>query len=93
MILSTHTGPFRIHSIHLFTVIQEISSHVNIIMAVLFCKRNESEYHYLVVTSVAKCSDCHYILPQMSLPSSDIHFHFFTEYMPDVCGKFVCKIA
>ena len=29
----------------------------------------ESEYHYSVVTSVAKFSDCHYILPQMSLPS------------------------
>ena len=39
-----------------------------------------SECHYLVVTSEAKCIDRHYILPQMSLPSSDIHFHFFTEY-------------
>ena len=38
-----------------------------------------SERHYLVVTFVAKCSDCHYILQQMSLPGSDIHFHFFTE--------------
>ena len=40
--------------------------------------KNESEYHYLVVTSVAKYSDCHYILPQMSLPSSDVHYSFIT---------------
>ena len=40
-----------------------------------------SERHYLVVTSVAKCSGGHYILLQMSLPSSysDIHFHFYSE--------------
>ena len=29
--------------------------------------KNESECHYLVVTSAAKCSDRHYVLPQMSL--------------------------
>ena len=37
-----------------------------------------SERHYLVVISVAKCSDRHYILPQISLPSSDVHYSFFT---------------
>ena len=38
-----------------------------------------SERHYMVVTSVAKCSGGHYILLQMSLPCSDIHFHFYSE--------------
>ena len=41
-------------------------------------KNNESEYHDLVVTSVAKCSDRHYILPQISLPSSDVHYSLIT---------------
>ena len=35
-----------------------------------------SECHYLVVISVAKCSGRHYILPQISLPSSDVHYSF-----------------
>ena len=38
-----------------------------------------NERHYLVMISVAKCSDRHYILPQISLPRSDIHYSFFTE--------------
>ena len=36
-----------------------------------------NECHYLVVIiilSVAKCGDHHYILPQTSLPSSDVHY-------------------
>ena len=49
-----------------------------ILIVSALCKKNESEYHYLVVTSVAKCSDCHYILPQISLPCSDIHYSFIT---------------
>ena len=32
-----------------------------------------SDCHYMVMISVAKCSDCHYVLPQMSLPRSDSH--------------------
>ena len=41
-------------------------------------KLMNSERHYLVMISVAKCSDHHYILPQISLPSSDVHYSFFT---------------
>ena len=37
-----------------------------------------SEGHYLVVISVANCSDRHYNLPQISLPGSDLHYSFFT---------------
>ena len=36
--------------------------------------------HYLVVISVAKCSDRHYSLPQISLPGSDLHYLFFTVH-------------
>ena len=36
-----------------------------------------SDGHYLVVISVAKCSDRHYNLPQISLPGSDLHYSFF----------------
>ena len=39
-----------------------------------------SEGHYLVVISVANYSDGHYILPQISLPGSDLHYSFFTVY-------------
>ena len=45
------------------------------------CKINmNGERHYLVVISVAKCSDGHghYVLPQISLPSSDVHYSYFT---------------
>ena len=37
-----------------------------------------SDGHYLVVISVAKYSDHHYNLPQISLPGSDLHYSFFT---------------
>ena len=37
-----------------------------------------SEGHYLVVKSVANYSDSHYILPQISLPGSDLHYSFST---------------
>ena len=33
-----------------------------------------SEDHYLIVISVANYSDGHYILPQISLPGSDLHY-------------------
>ena len=36
-----------------------------------------SEGHYLVVISVANYSDGHYILPQISLPGSDLLYSFF----------------
>ena len=39
-----------------------------------------SECHALLGSVICgKVSDCHYILPRMSLSSSDIHFHFFIE--------------
>ena len=41
-----------------------------------------SEGHYLVVISVAECSDRHY---KISLPGSDLHYSFFT-----VCS--LCEI-
>ena len=37
-----------------------------------------SDGHYLVVISVAKCSDRHHNLTQISLPGSDLHYSFFT---------------
>ena len=37
-----------------------------------FTVKMNSEHHYLVVISVAKCGDGHYISPQISLPSSDV---------------------
>ena len=30
-------------------------------------QKKNSDHHYMVVRTVAKCSDCHYILPQFSL--------------------------
>ena len=39
-----------------------------------------SDGHYLVVISVAECSDRHYNLPQISLPGSDLHYSFFAVY-------------
>ena len=39
-----------------------------------------NEGHYLVVISVANYSDGHYILPQISLPGSNLHCSFFTVY-------------
>ena len=39
-----------------------------------------SEGHYLVVISVAKCSDRHCNFPHISLPGSDLHCSFFTVY-------------
>ena len=35
----------------------------------------------VVVISVAKCSDCHYVLPQISLPHSDSHYSFLHIYI------------
>ena len=43
-----------------------------------------SEGHYLVVISVANYSDGHYILPQISLPGSDLHYSSFTVLFKSV---------
>ena len=50
-------------------------------------ENRNSERHYFVVKIVAKCSDGHYILPQFSPRSSDVHHSFFTViYMVAIIG-------
>ena len=53
-------------------------SYENTILLRTTLQKMNSDSHYLVVISVAKCSDRHYNLPQISLPGSDLHYSFFT---------------
>ena len=51
------------------------------LIAVVSLQKQNSERHYQVVIVVANCSDCHYNLPQKSLPGSGVHCFVFTVYI------------
>ena len=40
-----------------------------------------SEHHYLVVKTVANCSDCYYSLQQFLLQSNDVRYSFIIVHV------------
>ena len=62
-------------SLHEFNIILDYRS---ILVPQNTVKINVMITSYMVVISVAKSSDGHYITPQISLPCSDVHYSFLT---------------